>query len=45
MTQKILIIDDDPALLSIIEMNLEAAAYKSFIAHNGEEGLRTFFAI
>ncbi|MBN1992268.1 MAG: response regulator transcription factor [Anaerolineae bacterium] len=40
MGEKILVIDDDPVLLGLIEKNLNARAYEVFMAANGEDGLR-----
>lgn len=42
--QKILVIDDDPQLLKIVQLNLEAASYQIISAKNGEEGMRLFYA-
>lgn len=44
MVHKILVTDDDPHLLRVIELNLEAAAYEVVTAPDGEQGLRQFFA-
>ncbi len=40
--QTILVIDDDPAQVKVIEMALHEANYRTVSAINGEEGLRTF---
>lgn len=42
--QKILVVDDDPQLLEIMQLNLEAASYRLLSAKNGEEGMRLFYA-
>jgi len=41
---KILVIDDDPSLVELIQYNLEGEGYTVTIARNGQDGLRTFFA-
>lgn len=41
---KILVIDDDPSLVELIQYNLEGEGYSVAIARNGQDGLRTFFA-
>ena len=40
MTQKILIIDDDPLVLELVQTNLEAAGYEVATARDGIHGLR-----
>ncbi len=40
--QTILVIDDDPAQVKMIEMTLAEASYRPVTATNGEEGLKTF---
>jgi DNA-binding response OmpR family regulator len=40
--QKILIIDDDPAQIRIVELTLHEANYRTVSAINGEDGLRAF---
>ncbi len=40
--QTILVIDDDPAQVRIVEMTLHEANYRTVSANNGEEGLRAF---
>lgn len=40
--QTILVIDDDPAQVKVIEMALHEANYRTVSATNGEEGLKTF---
>lgn len=43
MNDKILIIDDDPVLIELIQYNLEAEGYDVSTARNGQEGIRLFF--
>ncbi|MDZ7633391.1 MAG: response regulator [Bacteroidales bacterium] len=38
---KILIIDDDPSILTMLKRMLEKAGYEVDIASNGSEGLKT----
>ncbi len=40
MAEKILVVDDDPTLLQLIQTSLKQDNYEAFIASNGEEGLR-----
>lgn len=40
MAEKILVVDDDPILLQLIETSLKQENYEAVIASNGEEGLR-----
>ncbi|HSX39056.1 MAG TPA: response regulator [Candidatus Saccharimonadales bacterium] len=40
MTKKILIVEDEPELLTAVAEKLESTQYQLFYAHNGEEGLR-----
>ncbi|MBN1220640.1 MAG: response regulator transcription factor [Anaerolineae bacterium] len=40
MPEKILVIDDDPFLLQLIETGLGTGGYQVVVASNGEEGLR-----
>ena len=40
MTEKILVIDDDPKLLELIETTLKHDHYDVIVASNGEDGLR-----
>ena len=42
MAQSILVIDDDPAQLRVMGMNLAAANYTTLQATNGEEGIALF---
>jgi two-component system alkaline phosphatase synthesis response regulator PhoP len=37
--QKILIVDDEPDILELIEYNLKKEGYQVFLAHNGQEGV------
>jgi DNA-binding response OmpR family regulator len=39
MSKKILIVDDDPDLLRMVTMRLEANQYEVITAYDGEEGL------
>lgn len=39
----ILVVDDDPALLRLLEYNLEAAGYVPLLAKDGQAGLRQLF--
>lgn len=43
MNDKILIIDDDPVLVELIQYNLEEEGYSVSTARNGQEGIRSFF--
>lgn len=40
MSQKVLIIDDEPDVLDMLEMNLSSAGYKVVCAQDGEAGIR-----
>src|SRR5512137_957873 len=40
--QTILVVDDDPAQVKVIEMSLREANYEPITATNGEEGLKAF---
>jgi phosphate regulon transcriptional regulator PhoB len=40
MSQKILIIDDEPDVIDMVEMNLKAAGFKVSSAEDGESGLK-----
>ncbi|MGI4805097.1 MAG: response regulator, partial [Janthinobacterium lividum] len=37
--QKILIVDDEPDILELIEYNLNKEGYQVFVAHNGQEAV------
>lgn len=37
--KRILICDDDPAILRVLQVNLEVEGYETLLAHNGEEAL------
>ncbi|RZK50960.1 MAG: response regulator transcription factor, partial [Pedobacter sp.] len=37
--QKILIVDDEPDILELIEYNLKKEGYQVFLASNGQEGI------
>ena len=39
MSQKILVVDDEPEIVSMIEMRLEASGYEVISANDGQEGL------
>jgi len=43
MNDKILIIDDNPVLVELIQYNLEEEGYEVSTARNGQEGIRSFF--
>jgi two-component system KDP operon response regulator KdpE len=43
MAQKVLIVDDDPAFLRLVDQVLTHQRYQVFTANNGEEALRLFF--
>src|SRR5687768_17535606 len=38
-TKRILICDDDPAILRVLQVNLEVEGYETLLAHHGEEAL------
>lgn len=38
--KRILICDDDPAILRVLQVNLEVEGYETILAHHGEEALR-----
>lgn len=40
MNEKVLIIDDDPGLLTLMRMGLEREGYQIIVAQSGQEGLR-----
>jgi len=44
MEKKILVIDDDPSFLRLVEQVLTQKGYEVFKASNGQEGLQLFFA-
>src|SRR5690606_36687344 len=37
--QKILIVDDEPDILELIEYNLKKEGYQVYLANNGQEGI------
>jgi len=43
MSNRILIVDDDPNLIELIQYNLEGEGYKVIIARDGQEGIKAFF--
>ncbi len=43
MSDKILIIDDDPVLVELIQYNLKEEGYDVCTARNGQKGIRSFF--
>lgn len=45
MIEKILVIDDDPAILLMIEIILTGAGYRVTCAPDGDEGVRLFRAL
>ncbi len=44
MSDKILVIDDDPSLLELVKYNLELEDYEIVTARDGLEGVKAFFA-
>ena len=44
MNNKILIVDDDPNLVELIQYNLEGEGYEVCTSRDGQQGIRTFFA-
>ncbi len=40
MPKRILICDDDPAILRVLQVNLEVEGYETLLAHHGEEALQ-----
>ena len=38
--KRILICDDDPAILRVLQVNLEVEGYETLLAHHGEEALK-----
>lgn len=45
MNEKILVVDDDPGILKVIETLLTKADYQVTTAQNGLDGLRAFYAV
>ncbi|HWL65724.1 MAG TPA: response regulator [Actinomycetota bacterium] len=43
-TKRILICDDDPAILRVLQVNLEVEGYDTLLAHHGEEALEVAVA-
>ncbi|MBN1486653.1 MAG: response regulator transcription factor [Anaerolineae bacterium] len=43
MVEKILVIDDDPGLVTLLQLGLERDGYKVITADNGKEGLRVAY--
>ena len=43
MNDKILLVDDDPSLLELIQYNLEGEGFQVIIAKDGQAGVRLFF--
>src|SRR5688500_8064758 len=39
MAKRILICDDDPAILRVLQVNLEIEGYDTLLAHHGDEAL------
>jgi DNA-binding response OmpR family regulator len=44
MTEKVLVVDDDPSLLELVEYNLKTNGYQTLTASDGQAGIRTFFS-
>ncbi|MDA0596938.1 MAG: response regulator transcription factor [Chloroflexi bacterium] len=44
MTSKILIVDDEPDILELVQTRLEMSGYETVTAENGEEALKSFFS-
>lgn len=42
MTGRILVVDDDPLVIELVEYNLRARGYEILAAHDGQEGIRMF---
>ena len=42
--KRILICDDDPAILRVLQVNLEVEGYETLLAHHGEEALEIALA-
>ncbi len=42
--KRILICDDDPAILRVLQVNLEVEGYETLLAHHGEEALQVAMA-
>ena len=38
-TKRVLLCDDDPAILRVLQVNLEIEGYETLLAHHGEEAL------
>jgi CheY-like chemotaxis protein len=38
-TKRVLLCDDDPAILRVLQVNLEIEGYDTLLAHHGEEAL------
>lgn len=43
MSDKVLIVDDDPVLAELVAYNLGAEGFEVLTAHDGQEGLRKFY--
>jgi len=41
MTQRVLVVDDDPKLVRLLRASLEQAGYQALVAYNGETALHT----
>jgi DNA-binding response OmpR family regulator len=41
MAKKVLIVDDDPAIVELLKFTLEGAGYKTLIAVDGDEAMKT----
>ena len=44
MHDKVLVVDDDPALAELVAYNLTTEGYTPVVAHDGQDGLRKFHA-
>ncbi len=45
MNETVLVIDDDPGLLTLVQMGLERDGYRVVIARDGQEGLRKAYQV
>lgn len=43
MPSKILIVDDEPDILELVQTRLEMAGYETIAAESGEDALKSFF--
>lgn len=42
MANRILVVDDDPLVIELVDYNLRGRGYEIFAAHDGQEGIRMF---